>query len=311
MDRLEAMSLLVTAVEEGSLSAAGRKLGVPLPTISRKVSELEAHLKTQLLVRSTRKLGLTEAGASYIAACKRILEWVDEAEEQATGEYSAPRGGLAITAPVAFGRLHVLPIVNDFLLRFPEINVRMTLSDKNIDLIEDHIDMAVRIGELPDSTMVATRVGAIRRVVCGSPAYFKAHGTPQKPDDLNAHMCVAFAIASPASSWTFAKKGKGSAKPVRPICRLAVNTAEAAVDAAVAGIGLTRVLSYQAEQAIRQGKLKIVLQDFEPAPIPVHLMHAGQNILPLKMRHFLEFAAPRIRKALNAENERCQKNAKT
>lgn len=302
MDRLEAMSLLVTAVEEGSLSAAGRKLGVPLPTVSRKVSELEAHLKTQLLVRSTRKLGLTEAGSAYIAACKRILEWVEEAEEQAAGEYSAPRGGLAITAPVAFGRLHVLPVVNGFLLRFPEINVRMTLSDRNIDLIDDHIDMAVRIGELPDSTMVATRVGAIRRVVCGSPAYFKAHGTPQTPDDLNAHMCVAFAIASPASSWTFSKNGKGPAKPVRPACRLAVNTAEAAVDAAVAGIGLTRVLSYQAEQAIRQGKLKIVLQDYEPAPIPVHLMHAGQNILPLKMRHFLEFAAPRIRKALGSES---------
>jgi len=307
MDRLEAMSLLVTVAEEGSLSAAGRRLGIPLPTVSRKVSELEAHLKTQLLVRSTRKLGLTKAGTAYIAASKRILEWVNEAEELAAGEYSAPRGDLAITAPVAFGRLHVLPIVNDFLLRFPEINVRMTLSDKNIDLIDDHIDMAVRIGELPDSTMVATRVGAIRRVVCGSPAYFKAHGTPQKPADLNDHMCVAFAIASPASSWTFTR----TAKPVRPIVRLSVNTAEAAVDAAASGIGLTRVLSYQAEQAIRQGKLKIVLQEFEPAPIPVHLMHAGQNILPLKMRHFLEFAAPRIRKALNAENERCRKNAKT
>jgi DNA-binding transcriptional LysR family regulator len=301
MDRLEAMSLLVTAVEEGSLSAAGRKLGVPLPTVSRKISELETHLKTQLLVRSTRKLGLTEAGLAYIAACKRILEWVEEAEEQAAGEYSAPRGGLAVTAPVAFGRLHVLPVVNDFLLRFPEINVRMTLSDRNVDLIEDHIDMAVRIGELPDSTMVATRVGAIRRIICGSPAYFKAHGTPRKPDDLNAHMGVAFAIASPASSWSFAKNGKGPTKPVRPVCRLAVNTAEAAVDAAIAGIGLTRVLSYQAEHAIRQGKLKIVLQDYEPAPIPVHLMHAGQNILPLKMRHFLEFAAPRIRKALGSK----------
>src|SRR3569833_501651 len=301
MDRLEAMSLLVTVAEEGSLSAAGRRLGIPLPTVSRKVSELEAHLKTQLLVRSTRKLGLTKAGTAYIAASKRILERVNEAEELAAGEYSAPRGDLAITAPVAFGRLHVLPIVNDFLLRFPEINVRMTLSDKNIDLIDDHIDMAVRIGKLPDSTMVATRVGSIRRVVCGSPAYYKAHGIPQKPADLNAHMGVTFAIASPASSWSFTGKGKGAAKPARPITRLSVNTAEAAVDAAVAGIGLTRVLSYQAEQAIRQGKLKIVLQDYEPPPIPVHLMHANQNILPLKMRHFLEFAAPRIKKLLNVE----------
>jgi len=305
MDRLEAMSLLVTAIEEGSLSAAGRKLGVPLPTVSRKVSELEAHLKTQLLVRSTRKLGLTEAGASYIAACKRILEWVDEAEEQAAGEYSEPRGALTVTAPVAFGRLHVLPIVNEFLLRFPEINVRMTLSDRNVDLIDDHIDMAVRIGELPDSTMVATRVGAIRRVVCGSPAYFKAHGTPQKPADLNAHMSVAFAITSPASPWTFAKKGKGPAKPVHPVCRLAVNTAEAAVDAAVAGIGVTRVLSYQAAEAIRQGKLKIILQNDEPAAIPVHLMHASQNILPLKTRYFLEFAAPRIKRSLGGEPRAC------
>src|SRR5262245_21980517 len=176
MDRLDAMSLLVASVEEGSFSAAGRKLGVPLPTISRKIGELEAHLKTRLLVRSTRNLALTEAGIAYVAACKRILEEINDAENRATGEYITPRGELTLTAPIVFGRLHVLPVVNEFLNRFDEINVRMILSDRNANLVDDQIDVAVRIGELPDSTLTATRVGSIRRVVCGSPAYLAAHG---------------------------------------------------------------------------------------------------------------------------------------
>ena len=184
MDRFEAMSILVASVDAGSFSAAGRKLGMPLPTISRKVAELEEHLQTRLLVRTTRKLMLTEAGASYLAASKRILEQVSEAERAAAGEYNTPRGELILTAPIVFGRLHVLPVVNAFLASFPEINVRLILSDRNVHLVDDHIDMAVRIGRLPDSSLIATQVGTIRRVTCASPAFLASHGTPKIPADL-------------------------------------------------------------------------------------------------------------------------------
>ncbi|WP_434725660.1 LysR family transcriptional regulator [Mesorhizobium sp. RIZ17] len=302
MDRLEAMNILLATVEEGSFSAAGRKIGMPLPTVSRKVAELEAHLKTQLIVRSTRKLVLTESGVSYVAACKRILEQLDEAEAQASGEYSTPRGELTITAPLVFGRLHVRPVVTDFLAHFAEINIRMTLSDRKVNLVDDHIDMAVRIGELPDSTMIATRVGSIRRIVCGSPEYFAAHGVPQTPADLADHMCVTFSAMASGQSWVFAPKAGEPAQMVRPLCRLWVNTAETAIDAAVAGIGVTNVLSYQVTSAVRQGKLRIILQDYEAEPLPVHLVHMAQSILPLKVRRFLEFAAPRLRKSLDTDN---------
>ena len=217
MDRLDAMSLLVASVEEGSFSAAGRKLGIPLPTVSRKIAELEAHLKTRLLVRSTRKLTLTEAGIAYIAACRRILEEISDAETQASGEYIIPRGELTLTAPIVFGRLHVLPVVSAFLNQFDEINVRMTLSDRNVNLVDDQIDVAVRIGELPDSTLVATRVGSIRRVVCGSPAYLAAHGTPKRPEDLVDHMCVTLSAISSGLSWTFASKG-ARPRPLSVLC---------------------------------------------------------------------------------------------
>ena len=197
MDRLEAMGILVAAVESGSLSAASRKLGTPLPTVSRKIAELEAHLKTRLLIRSTRRLALTDAGAAYVAASKRILEQMNDAERAASGEYSAPKGDLIITAAIVFGRLHVLPVVTDFLAAFPDINVRLALSDRNVHLVDDHIDMAVRIGALPDSSMVATRVGFVRRVVCGSPGYFAAHGTPTLPADLSDLACVSSTSSMP------------------------------------------------------------------------------------------------------------------
>jgi DNA-binding transcriptional LysR family regulator len=298
MDRLEAMSILLAAVDSGSFSAASRKLGVPLPTVSRKVAELERHLEAKLLTRSTRKLALTGAGAAYVAACKRILEQVGDAEAAAAGEYNTPRGELAITAPIVFGRLHVLPVVCDFLARFPDIDVRMALSDRNVNLIDDHIDLAVRIGALPDSGMMATRVGAVRRVVCGSPDFFAAHGTPKQPQDLAGLPCVTFAGMAGGTSWTFAH-GRGVARPAQIRTRLAVNTAEAALDAAIKGIGLTRVLSYQAVRPVREGKLRIVLQKFEPAPMPVSLLYAGQDPVALKIRSFIDFAAPRLRKSLS------------
>jgi DNA-binding transcriptional LysR family regulator len=295
MDRLEAMSILIAAVEAGSLSAAARRLRVPLATVSRKVSELEAHLGTRLLTRTSRRLTLTEAGDAYVAACRRILEEVDEAERAAAGEYSAPRGELIVTAPIVFGRLHVLPVVIDFLRAYAEIAIRLTLADHTVNLLEEHVDVAVRIGALPDSSLVATRLGAIRRVVCASPGYFAARGVPQTPADLAAHDCIAFEGVSGAL-WRFTQ-GK-SERSVAVHARLVVNTAEAAIDAAVAGLGVTRVLSYQAAQARGAGTLALALTDFEPEPSPVHLVHAGGRMLPQKLRAFRDFAVPRIKARL-------------
>lgn len=303
MDRLEAMSLLVASVTEGSFSAAGRKLGVPLPTISRKVADLETHLKTRLLVRSTRKLALTEAGQAYVATCKRILDDIQQAEAQVSGEYTEPRGELTITAPIGFGRVHVLPVVNDFLAQFAAINVRMLLSDRNADLVDEHIDMAVRIGDLPDSNLTATKVGTVRRVVCASPAYLAEHGTPHKPEDLLAHRCISFSAMVNEMPWGFKPRGS-QATLVRPRYRLTINTADAAIDAAIAGVGVTSLLSYQVANAVNDGNLQIILKQFELPAIPVHLLHAHQGLSPLKMRRFFEFAAPRIRESLLASQEK-------
>ena len=296
MDRLKAMSLFVAAVEAGSLSAAARRFGIPLATVSRKVSDLERHLNTRLLNRSTRRLTPTDAGEAYLAACRRILDDVGEAERAAAGEYSAPTGELAITAPVVFGRLHVLPVVTGFLSAYPDVDIRLTLADRITQLVEDHFDLALRIGQLPDSSLVAIGVGSIRRVVCASPAYLAEHGTPTIPEDLGTHDCITFEGLSSAAPWSFAKGKTDVTVQVRS--RLQVNTAEAAVDAAIAGVGLTKVLSYQVDAAVRSGMLRIVLQEFEPEPWPVSLVHAGHGLLPVKLRAFLDFAAPRLKERL-------------
>ena len=298
MDRLEAMAILLAVVETGSFSGASRKLRVPLPTVSRKVSDLETHLKAQLLIRSTRKLTLTGAGADYIAASKRILEQVNDAESALAGEFVAARGELVVTAPMMFGRLHVLPAVNAFLEAFPDVNIRLVLSDRNVDLIDDQVDLAVRIGALPNSSLVATRVGTVRRVVCGSPAYFAGHGVPKKLDDLSRHAAITFDMMGSAAFWDFTLPGATRAQSVPVRSRLAVNSAEAAVDAAIAGVGVTRVLFYQSAQAVKEKRLETVLAQFEPAPIPVNLIHAGQSLQPLKMRVFLDFVVPRLRERI-------------
>jgi DNA-binding transcriptional LysR family regulator len=296
MDRFESMSILVTVSEAGSLSAAARRLGTPLATVSRKVSDLETHLKTRLLNRSNRRVTLTDAGQSYVAACKRILEEVGEAERAAAGEYSAPTGDLTITAPIVFGRLHVLPVAVEFLKAYPDIDIRIALADRVVNILEDHVDLAVRIGELPDSSLRARRLGSTRRVVCGSPAYFAARGAPKSPAELGAHDCITFEGMMSAEAWTFTIGKSDAAVAIHS--RLVVNTAEAAIDAATAGGGITRVLSYQAAAPVRAGALAIVLQDFEQAPSPVNLVYPDQRLLPLKLRAFLDFAAPRLQARL-------------
>lgn len=300
MDRLEAMGLLAAAVEHGSLSAASRRLGVPLPTMSRRIADLEAHLNARLVVRSPRGLAPTEAGAAYLAAARCILEQVDEAERAVAGEWRRPRGELIVTAPVVFGRLHVLPTVAAFLALYPEIDVRLVLADRNLGLVEEGVDVAVRVGALPDSGLKALRVGQVRRVLVAAPNLLARHGIPGHPDELGALPCVLYEGLSTARSWTFQDPGRGTpfAVPIRP--RLAVGTVEAGVDAAAAGLGFAQVLSYQSAADVAAGRLRVVLADYEGPPLPVSLLHTNQGPLPLKTRAFLDFAAKRLRHGLAA-----------
>ncbi|MDR3376694.1 MAG: LysR family transcriptional regulator [Ancalomicrobiaceae bacterium] len=293
MDRLEAMSILLTVVEAGSLSAAGRRLGVPLATVSRKVADLELHLGTRLFNRTSRRLTPTDAGVTYIAACRRILDNVDEAERAAAGEFATPKGALVVTAPIAFGRLHLLPVIAEFLNAYREIDIRLVMVDRWIDLLEDPVDVALRIGALADSALVAIRVGTIRHVTCASPAYLAEHGTPRTLEDLRNRPCVVFQALTTGGQWKFSEES------ITPRTRLTVDTAEAAIDAAVAGVGITRVLCYQAAAAVRAGDLKVILEDVEPPVMPVSLVHTGERLLPLKLRAFLDFATPRVKVRLS------------
>lgn len=298
MDRLQAMAVFAEVADAGGFSAAARRLRLPLNTVSRRVAELEAHLGTRLLARSTRRLELTEAGAAYLSSARQILELVGEAERTASGEYATPRGELVVTAPLTFGRLHVAPVVADFLERFTDVRVRLLLSDRNLQLIDEHVDVAVRIGRLADSALVGARVGAVRRVVCASPAYLAAHGAPRTPDDLRGHAGVTPESLPGGSPWAFKVDGAGGLRQATIRERLTVNSAEAAIDAAVAGVGLVHILSYQAAPALRAGQLRRVLEAYEPDGLPVHLLHAAQGPLPLKTRSFLDFAMTRLRATL-------------
>ena len=293
MDRLESMSVFVAVVAAGSFSAASRQLRMPLPTVSRKVAEIESHLKAKLLVRSTRKLVLTEAGQAYVEDCKRILEAVTEAERGASGEYNEPQGELTVTAPIVFGRLHVVPIVTDFLRAYARVDVRLLLADRVLNLVEDRVDLAVRIGPLPDSLLVASKIGQIRRAVCASPAYLKERGTPRTPQDLLKHECVTFAGLMGAGSWAFRDY-----ETVHVRSRLTTSTAEAAIDATVAGIGLTCAFSYQIADAVKAGRLAVVLRKFEPPPLPVSLVYVRESRITAKLRAFIDYAAPRFRARL-------------
>jgi DNA-binding transcriptional LysR family regulator len=299
VDRIEAMTTLLAVVEAGSLSAASRKLGVPLPTVSRRIAELEAHLKTQLLNRSSRRITLTDAAESYVQACRRILEDVDEAERVVSGEYRAPKGELAVTASMAFGRIHVIPVAAAFLKAYPEILLRLRLSDRLVNLQEERFDLGIRIGVLPDSGIVARRVGSVRRVVCASPEYLTARGSPETPKALAAHDCVCFTGFAHPESWDFPVGGSTTCVTIRS--RLMVDAAEAAVDAALAGTGIVRLFSYHVAQAVRDGKLSILLEAFEPPPLPVNIVYLGGGLQPLKVRAFLDFAAPRLKARLAAD----------
>jgi DNA-binding transcriptional LysR family regulator len=300
MDRLEAMTILLATADLGSLSAASRRLGIPLATVSRRVAELEAHLNVRLLHRGNRKVVWTDAGRSYVASCRRIMDEIAEVERTASGEYRAPQGELTISLPAVLGRTHVLPVIVEFQRAFPDIRMRMLLTDRIVSLLEEHVDVAVRVGELPDSSLIATRVGLIRLVLCASPAYLKGRGTPKTPAELEQHDCIVHESNTTSSGWIFVVDKVPQI--IHVPSHLAVNLGEAAVAAAVAGAGIARVLSYLVEDSLKSRALVTVLDAYGPPPLPVSFIHPSQRQVPLKLRAFLEFAVPRLRTRLGYEN---------
>jgi DNA-binding transcriptional LysR family regulator len=296
MDRFESMSVVLAVAEAGSLSAAARRQKLPLATVSRKVSELETHLRTKLFNRSSRALVPTDAGLSYIAAAKRILADIAEAERAASGEYTTPRGELSVSTLVALGRLCLQPILAEFLATFPEVDVQLNLQDRTVDLLEEHIDVALRVGELADSSLIAVRVGEIRRVACASPAYLKSRGTPKSPDDLSAHDCISYPPMQSSTTWRFRRDQSEYAVPVRS--RFVASNLESACDAARAGLGITVAFSYLVAESIRSRQLLPLLQDFQPPPQPVSFVYSPNRFMPAKLRAFLDFAVPRLRAQL-------------
>jgi DNA-binding transcriptional LysR family regulator len=291
MDRFDAMNVLLAVVEEGSISAGARRLRAPLPTISRKIADLETHLRTTLLVRTIRRVELTEAGRDYVAAARRILEQVDEAEQIAAGEYREARGELVVTLPVAFGQHSVLPVLLEFLKRHPQIDMRIVFADRIVNLLDEHVHVALRIGELADNNLIATRVASIKLVTFASPDYLVAHGTPQTPADLKNFDGISNV------GWRFQQDGKNVFG--EPRSRLAVNTEDAVVEAAAAGLGIGRALRTRSGAKLDAGELVEVLHEFTLPPVPVNLVYARQGMIPLKLRAFLDFVGPRLRRALN------------
>lgn len=295
MDRFEALRIFTAVAEGQGFAAAARRLKLSPPAVTRAVAALEARVGARLLHRTTRIVRPTEAGLGLLADARRILSELEEAEAAAGGAATAPRGLLTITAPSLFGRMFVAPIVLDFLRAQPSVEVRLLLIDRVVDLIDEGIDVAVRIAPLPDSALSAIRVGSMRSVICAAPTYLKARGTPRSPAEIDGHDTIAFSGSPGMAEWTLHDGNRRIAVKIRP--RLTVNTAEVAIAAAAAGHGLVRVLSYQAAQAVREKKLKLLLTDYEPTPSPIHLVHLEGRRANAKVRAFLDFTAPRLRAA--------------
>jgi DNA-binding transcriptional LysR family regulator len=272
---------------------------MPLTTVSRHLAALEDHVGVRLITRTTRDLVLTEPGRHYLDSCRRIIAELEAAERRVAGEQGEPQGELAVTAPVVFGRLHVLPIATEFLKAFPRVTMRLLLVDRVVELIEEGLDISVRIGALPVSSLIATRVGTIRHVTCASPAYLTERGVPSSPRELVDHDCISFTALSSADRWVYAGGKLPQRIVVRP--RLVVNTAQAAIDATKAGLGITRVLSYQVAKSVADGSLRLILEDFEPEEIPVSVLHREDRLPQVKVQSFMAFAISRLRKALSAD----------
>ena len=293
MDRLQAMSAFVSVVDCGGFASAARKLGLSPPVVTRAVAELEQRLGLRLLTRSTRVVRVTEAGARYADDCRRILAEIDTAEVAASGLHAAPRGTLVLTAPVLFGQLFVVPVLVQYLQRHPEVDAHGLFVDRVVNLDEEGVDVAIRIGELPDSSLQAVKVGQVRTVLVATPAYLQAHGRPQHPADLAQHTLVARGGRPPGVDWRFIEDGRPVSRPLQ--ARLRSTSNDAALAAAEAGFGITQLLSYQVADSLQQGRLQRVLEDFETPALPIHVVHREGRRATQKVRGFIDLAVDRLR----------------
>ena len=293
MDRIEEMTVFVAVAELGGFAAAARKLKLSAPTVTRAVAALEAQVGAELFVRTTRFVRLTESGERYLQDCRRILHELEEAEAQAAGAHLAPQGTLVIAAPIVFGQRLLLPLLVEFLQQYPAVSARALLVDRPVQLSEEGIDCAFRMGELPDSALVATPLGHIRRIVCASPGYLAAHGQPQLPQEVIDHALVVSAADGRSDRWRFVDGDRDVDIDIEP--RLVVSTNEAAISAALGGWGLTRVMSYQVNAELQRGELQRVLQGYEGKPLPVWLVNTEGRRAAAKLRSFIAFAVARLR----------------
>lgn len=293
MDRFHLINVFVAVVDTSGFAAAARKLNISPPAVTRAINELENELGVRLLMRTTRTVRVTDVGARYAQDCRRILGELAEADESVSGTHSAPRGRLTLTAPVLFGSMFVTPIVTEYLQRYPDVSASCLFLDRVVNLLDEGVDVAVRIGELPDSSMQAIRVGQVRRVICASPAYLEQHGVPLVLADLQTHSIVSANAVTPAAEWRMVDQGTPCTVKLQP--RLTTTTNDSAVTAVTGGFGLTRLLSYQVADHLRDGRLKTVLSEFEPAALPVHVVHREGRQAPQRVRAFLDLAIERLR----------------
>jgi len=292
MDRFRELSTFLAVAEEGAFNGAARRLGLSPPAVTRLVTGLEERLGAQLFTRTTRRVALTEAGARLREDAQRILAELEEAETAAAGARAAPRGHLSLTAPLLFGQRVLAPILRDWLDAHPAMTASALFVDRNVSLLDEGLDLALRIGLLADSSLAARRVGAVRPVVVASPAYLAQHGSPKTPQDLAGHRLVFAATVDGRPAWTFSRGGRSQSLRVRPV--LTLNTLEAAIDAAEAGWGITRALSYQVTDALAEGRLVELLADHDDRTLPVSLLHAEGRRAAAKIRSFIDFTAARL-----------------
>lgn len=299
MDKLRAMATFVRIVDGGSLTAAADAAGTSLTSVVRSLAALEKSLGTRLLNRTTRRLSLTTEGRDYAERCRQILAAVDEADAALSEQRASLSGRLALTAPVTFGRMHVAPLAASFLKQHPDLSVDLLLLDRVVDLLEEGLDLAVRIGELPDSSLVAVPLGTVRRVCCASPAYLRRRGTPKEPRDLLKHRCIGFKGHGASADWRFQVAGRELKVPVRPV--FVTNQVEAAMDAGIAGLGCVSLLSYQARTGLESGALKAVLRGFEVDPLPVNILYRPDRLMSTRVRALLDWLIPSLREALASD----------
>lgn len=294
MDRFHAIQVFVKVAERGGFAAAARDLAMSPPAVTRAIAMLEDRLGTRLFVRTTRSVRLTESGDRFLQDGRRILLELEEAEEAAVGSHAEPRGDLRITGPVLFGRMFVTPILGDFLDRYPMVKAQTLFVDRIVNLMDEGLDVAIRIGDLPDSSLIAVRVGSVRRVMVGSPDYISKHGLPQSPKDLSDHRLIQALGMGTSKDWVFQKNGKPVLIRVDPGLRM--NTNDAVIELAVQGWGLaSRLLSYQVAPYLADGRLKIVLSEFELPPLPIHVVHQEGRIVSAKVRAFVDFMVENLR----------------